>query len=180
MSSVGRSVEEVIKANIRVVQDWPKKGIKFIDLLSMLADHPSILEMIIATFKERTVAVKPDGVVAIDARGFIFAAPLAYSLGVPLLIVRKEGKLPPPTVGVDYDLEYGTATLEIAPATLKDKRSLVLVDDILATGGTAQAVIDLCGRYNVKIVEAMFVGEISFLNGRLHLGDVPVFSCALF
>lgn len=173
-------VSQLIQSHKRTIADWPKPGVNFIDILSMLAEHPGDLEAIVTTFKKRCLEINPDGIIAIDARGFIFASPLAYSLGIPLLVVRKEGKLPPPTVAVDYALEYGTATLEIAPATLQNKRKLVLVDDILATGGTAKAVIELCGRYDVKIAEAMFVGEITVLPGRAALGDVPVYACTQF
>lgn len=173
-------VSLMIQSHKRTIPDWPKPGINFIDILSMLAEHPGDLEAIVTTFKERCLNLKPDGIIAIDARGFIFASPLAYALGIPLLVVRKEGKLPPPTVAIDYALEYGTGTLEIAPATLKNKKSLVLVDDILATGGTARAVIELCSRYDVTIAEAMFVGELTALPGRTALGDVPVYACAQF
>jgi len=173
-------ISQLIQNHKRAISDWPKAGVNFIDILSMLAEHSGDLRAIVSVFEERCLSLQPDGIIAIDARGFIFAAPLAYALNLPLLVVRKKGKLPPPTTAVDYSLEYGTATLEIAPATLKGKKNLVLVDDILATGGTAKAVIELCSQYEVQILEAMFVGEVAALAGRAALGEVPAFACAQF
>jgi adenine phosphoribosyltransferase len=178
-SNIDINLEKIIHKGKRTITDWPKPGIHFIDILSMLAEDPSYLKAIVQAFKERCETLKPDGILAIDARGFIFAAPLAYALNIPLLVVRKKGKLPPPTVQVEYAYEYASGCLEITPHTLIGKKSLVLVDDILATGGTAKAVVQLVKKHGVSITEAMFVGELTALDGRASL-NTPIYSCAKF
>jgi adenine phosphoribosyltransferase len=175
--SLQDTVKEILHSKKRIIPGFPIAGVDFIDLLSMLAEDPSYLRKIIELLKTRVDAQKPDALAAIDSRGFIYAAPLAFALDLPLVVVRKKGKLPPPTATIDYECEYAKASLELAPHTLNGKKTIVLVDDILATGGTAKATIDLLEKHEVKVVEALFIGEIMALPGRKTLGDTPVFSC---
>jgi adenine phosphoribosyltransferase len=143
----------------------------------MLAEDPAYLGKIIHLLAERVKITQPDALAAIDSRGFIYAAPLAYCLKLPLLVVRKKGKLPPPTASIEYQCEYASASLELAPHTVDGKSKIVLVDDILATGGTAKATINLLEQHGAKVVEALFIGEIEKLPGRALLEPTPVFSC---
>ena len=164
-----------ISAYIRDVPDFPKPGILFKDITPLLQNGPAFRQ-VIDGWKKRFEGLNIDAIVGVDARGFIFGTALAYALVLPFVPVRKKGKLPHDTISEDFDLEYGTDTLEIHVDAVSDGHRVVLVDDLLATGGTMAAVVRLVEKLGAEIVEIVFVVELSFLNGRSLLGDRPVSS----
>ncbi len=164
-----------MKDLIRSIPDFPKKGILFRDITTLLKSGDAfreVIETLAGRYRDRQV----DAVVAIEARGFIIGGALACNLGVGFVPVRKKGKLPAQTYRAEYELEYGTDTLEIHKDSVDPGSSVLIVDDLLATGGTASAVISLCGRLEAKIVELSFIIELTDLRGREKLGGHPVFS----
>lgn len=166
------SVSQTINRLLRVIPDYPQPGISFKDITPLLADAAGFAEVIEALADAGRDAV--DVVVGLEARGFIFGTPVALELGVGFVPVRKPGKLPAATFGVDYELEYGKARVEIHQDALKPGARVLIVDDVLATGGTARAAIDLVRQCGAVPVALAVVGELPFLNGRDALGDVPV------
>lgn len=162
-----------VKALIRDVPDFPKPGILFKDITPMLQDCVAFGQVIDA-FAEMYGDRDVQAVVGMESRGFIFGAPLALKMGVPFVPVRKAGKLPADTEKVSYALEYGEATIEIHRDALTADQRVLVVDDLLATGGTAAATIDLIERLDAKVMACAFVIELGFLEGRGKLGDVPV------
>ena len=163
---------EIEKA-IRNVPDFPKPGIQFKDITPVLADarlFAGAIELLTKNFKPGSV----DAVVGIDARGFIFAAAAATKLHAGFVPVRKKGKLPYSTIEQDYALEYGHATVAMHTDALKPGARVLLIDDLLATGGTSGAAIALVQKLGGKILEAGFLIELKFLNGREKLGGIPV------
>ena len=171
---------EALKNIIRDIPDFPKKGIIFKDITPLLADSVQFTT-VIDHLKERYVGKKIDHVLGIEARGFIFAATLAYALGAGCIMVRKPGKLPYKSFEQTYDLEYGTDTVEIHQDALKKGERVVLIDDVLATGGTMAATVDLIREnFHAEIVEAAFLMELTFLNGREKLKDLPKYSVIEF
>ena len=162
-----------VKALIRDVPDFPKPGILFKDITPMLQDHVAFGQVIDA-FAEMYAGAQVQAVVGMESRGFIFGAPLALKMGVPFVPVRKAGKLPADTEKVSYALEYGEATIEIHRDSLSAGQRVLVVDDLLATGGTAAATIDLIERLDAEVIACTFVIELAFLDGRARLGDVPV------
>jgi adenine phosphoribosyltransferase len=165
---------DVISRLMREVADFPEPGIQFKDLTPVLADANG-LAVVIGALAD--VALDADLVAGVDARGFLLAAGVATRLNKGVLAVRKGGKLPPPVYSETYDLEYGTATLEI-PADGVDLagRTIVVIDDVLATGGTAAATVTLLERAGADVRAAAFVLELPGLNGRAALQSVPVTS----
>ncbi len=165
---------EEIKAAIRTIPDFPKPGIQFKDITPLLADGARFYETI-NRFEARHENHGIDMVVGIEARGFIFASALAYALGAGTCLVRKPGKLPHTVHQQTYELEYGTDAVEIhADAFLPDQRILI-VDDVLATGGTMAATIALIqNNFEVKLIEIDFLIELTFLNGRDKLPGQPI------
>ncbi len=171
---------EALKQIIRDIPDFPKKGIVFKDIAPLLGD-PVQFTTVVDHLKERYTGKKIDHVVGIEARGFIFAATLAYALGAGCVMVRKPGKLPYKTFQQTYDLEYGTDTVEIHQDALKEGGRVVVIDDVLATGGTMAATVDLIREnFQAKIVEAAFIIELTFLKGRDKLKDLPLYSVIQF
>ena len=163
------------EALIRNVPDFPLPGIQFKDITTLLRDGAAFREVIdalVAAFRDQRI----DIVAGVESRGFIFAAPVAYQLGAGLVPIRKPGKLPAETVEISYALEYGTNTLQIHADALPQGARVLLVDDLLATGGTIGAAAELVQRVGGEVVALAFVIELAFLNGRQTLGDVPVFS----
>jgi adenine phosphoribosyltransferase len=161
-----------LKQHIREVPDFPKPGILFYDIVTLLAHGPAWQE----TMSRLTAEVakdKPDVLLGIESRGFLVAAPLAAAPGLGVIMVRKKGKLPGKTAAHSYALEYGTDTIEIQEGVLQPGQRAVMVDDLLATGGTAAAAIVLAQRMGAHITRAAFIIELAFLNGRARL-DVPV------
>lgn len=164
---------EQIRAAIRDIPDFPEPGIVFKDITPVLND-PVLFRDVIDTFAGRYQAVPPDRIVAIDARGFIFGAALAYRLGTGLVIVRKKGKLPWKTETASYQLEYGTNTVEIHVDAVARGEKVMIIDDVLATGGTARAAVDLVERLGGEVVGVEFLMELAFLKGRAKLEGYPV------
>ncbi|MDD5504159.1 MAG: adenine phosphoribosyltransferase [Candidatus Omnitrophica bacterium] len=164
---------------IRDIKDFPKEGIIFRDITTLLSRGQNFKD-IIDVFATRYAQSAIDKVVAIDARGFIFGGAIAYKLGAGFVPVRKKGKLPYKTVSVQYELEYGTDTLCIHEDGLKANERVLIVDDLLATGGTAKAVCDLVNTLNAKIVELAFAIELSDLCGRQKLQGYKVFSQIIY
>lgn len=162
-----------ISACVRNIPDFPKPGIQFKDITPVLADariFAGSIDMLIA----RHVPGSIDAVVGIDARGFIFASAAAIKLQCGFVPIRKKGKLPYQTHEVSYDLEYGSNTVAIHTDAVKRGSRVLLVDDLLATGGTAGAAISLLQKIGAEIVEASFLIELGFLNGRAKLDGVPI------
>ena len=166
---------EDLKKIIRNVPDFPKKGIVFRDITTLIAECDAF-RRVIDELAKRYKNEKIDYIVTIESRGFIFGSALAYVIGAGLVPVRKKGKLPHRTHEVTYDLEYGKDTLEIHRDALGKGKRVLILDDLLATGGTTRAAIDLVGKLGGEIVEAAFVIELEFLKGREKIKDVPVFS----
>ena len=165
-----------LKSLVRDIPDFPKEGITFKDITPVLSDAVALQKMI-NTLKERYQDKSVDIVVGIEARGFLFSAALAYALGAGTVMVRKPGKLPFETYCKTYSLEYGEDSVEIHQDAFTTGQNILLVDDVLATGGTMAATVDLVNsNFNVKIVEAAFLMELEFLKGREKLPDVPIFS----
>jgi len=160
---------------IRDVPDFPKKGILFKDITTLLKNGPA-LRRAIDLLLDEVRDLQIDAVVGMESRGFIFAAPLAYLLGVGFIPVRKLGKLPAPVVSVEYELEYGTNTLEMHVDALEPGSSVLVVDDLLATGGTVAATIDLIERLGASVAATAFLVELEFLNGRRRLQGRRVIS----
>lgn len=170
---------EELKQIIRDIPDFPKKGIIFKDITTLLADARSFHRMV-DLLAHRYVGVKIDQIVGIEARGFILGAALAYKLGTGITLVRKPGKLPYKTSSVSYDLEYGTDTLEMHEDALKEGDRVIIADDLLATGGTMAAVVDLVEKYGAEVHECAFMAELEFLEGRAKLPDGKVYSLLKF
>jgi adenine phosphoribosyltransferase len=168
-------MSELIARHIRDVPDFPKKGIVFKDITPLLAS-PEAFQHVVDAFTERYRNRGIKKVVAIESRGFIFGAPLAYALGAGLVIVRKPGKLPWQCVREDYALEYGTDSLEMHKDGIVAGDKALVIDDLLATGGTAGAVGRLIGKQGGEVAEYAFVVELAFLDGASRLGKEKVFS----
>jgi adenine phosphoribosyltransferase len=160
---------------IRDVPDFPKPGIVFKDITPMLQDGP-LLMRVIDHFKARYAGQGVQRIIGIESRGFIFGTALAYSLGLGVSLVRKPGKLPWRTQSVSYELEYGTDRIEIHTDAVKAGEKVVIMDDLLATGGTARATVDLVRGLGAEVVECGFVIELGFLDGRAKLDGVPAYS----
>jgi adenine phosphoribosyltransferase len=163
----------LLRARVRDVPDFPKPGILFRDLTPLMGDGAA-LRACVAVLGERVAAHRPDVVVAVESRGFIFGAPVAAALGVGFAPVRKPGKLPSRTLRRTYDLEYGTDSLEMHADAVEPGTRVVIVDDLLATGGTAAATVELVREQGAIVVAAAFVVELTLLRGRARLPDLPV------
>jgi adenine phosphoribosyltransferase len=154
-----------LKKLIREVPDFPKPGINFYDITTLLKD-PEGLEGTIDALTEQCRGMEIDTIIGVESRGFIFAAPLAYQLGAGFIPVRKPKKLPAEKVSISYDLEYGQDTLEMHKDAVGEGHKVLIVDDLLATGGTARAVVDLVESVGGTIAALLFVVELDFLGGR--------------
>lgn len=164
-----------LKKIIRDVPDFPKKGVIFKDITPLLKDKNALKECI-DQMAEKYKNKKIDQIVSMESRGFILGCALAYKLGCGFIPVRKKGKLPWETISVTYDLEYGTDTLEIHKDACKPGENILIVDDVLATGGTAQAVTKLIENVGGKVTGLCFLMELSFLNPRKKLDGRDIFS----
>ena len=154
-----------LEKSLRVVPNFPKPGIEFLDISPVLAD-PQIFNQLIDELAEAIKDVEFDKIVAIESRGFILGSALAVKINKGFVMVRKKGKLPGETVSLTYDLEYGTDTIEMLPGSVKANEKVLLLDDVLATGGTAAAVVSLIEKLGGKVVQCNFLIELTFLNGR--------------
>ena len=164
-----------IKNSVRNVPDFPKPGIQFKDITTLLQD-PDAFKEVMESFYNAFKDEKIDVIVGIESRGFIFAAPLALKLGCRFVLARKPGKLPSETVSQEYELEYGTDSIEIHKYDINPNDQVLIVDDLLATGGTAKATGNLVRKLNGKIISYVFLIELKGLNGRSHLKPTPVFN----
>lgn len=162
----------VIKEHIRTVQDFPKPGILFYDISTLLA-HPKAWRATIDRLAEQVAPRRPDLLAGIESRGFLVAAPLALELGCGFIMVRKKGKLPGATVTHEYALEYGTDAIEVQAGAVESGSRVMVIDDLLATGGTAAATVALLRRMGAEVAACAFIIELTNLNGRAKL-DVPV------
>ena len=169
---------ELVLDNLREIPDFPEPGVLFRDITPLLADgraFGAFIEGLAAHYAGRV-----DAVAGLESRGFILAAPLAVRLGIGMLTVRKGGKLPGPVVGVDYDLEYGTARMELRPETVVPGQRVLVIDDVLATGGTASASISLLERAGAKIEAVCMLLELAGLGGRERLPGRSIDSVVVF
>jgi len=158
---------------IRNVPDFPKPGIQFKDITTLLLE-PAALHQIVDGWAERYAFSKIDAIVGVEARGFIFGAALAYKMGLPFVPARKKGKLPAETIAEEFDLEYGKDTVTMHVDALQPGQRVVIVDDLLATGGTVAAVVRLVRRLGAEVVETAFVVELPPLKGRERLQGIPI------
>jgi len=168
-----------LKKRIRNIPDFPRKGIQFKDITTLLSD-PASFQRAIDLMAHRHFADGIDAVVGVEARGFVMGAAMAYKLGTGVLLVRKAGKLPYKTVAATYDLEYGKDRLEIHEDAVRPGMRVIVADDVLATGGTMEAVVGLLERLGAEIVECCFLAELTDLKGRDKLKGQKVFSLLKF
>jgi len=168
-----------LKEHIRSIPDFPKPGILFYDIATLLA-HPKAWKSCVDQLATAVAPHKPDLLVGIESRGFLTAAPLALELGCGFIMVRKKGKLPGKTVPYTYDLEYGTDTIEIQEDAIETGQRLVLLDDLLATGGTALAAARLVRRAGAELLGARFIVDLPELGGGQVLADAGIEAQSLF
>jgi adenine phosphoribosyltransferase len=179
MSTSFKSAIERLKASIRDVQDFPKEGVLFKDITPILSNG-QLFRLAVTIFAERYQRKSVEKIVAVDARGFIFGGALAHYLGIGLTMVRKKGKLPYKSHQHEYELEYGQGILEMHIDAIEPNQRVVIIDDLLATGGTAEAAAKLVEKCGGEIVELAFLVELSFLHGRKKLEKYPVFSAITY
>jgi len=170
-----------IKSKIRTVPDYPKQGIMFRDITTLLKDAVG-LRITINELVHRYTGMKIDKVAGIESRGFIVGAPLAYALGVGFVPIRKKGKLPAQTIGQDYELEYGVDRIEIHTDAIAEGEKILLVDDLIATGGTAEAAVNLIRKVGGQIVECAFIIDLPEIGGKARLErlNCPTFALCEF
>src|SRR6266581_1395574 len=166
-------ITDRLRVGVRDVPDFPKKGILFKDITPILSD-PALFRASIDLFLERCRGLKIDKIVGIDARGFLFGSAVAYELGVGFVPIRQRGKLPYRTDTAKYSLEYGEAEMEMHTDAVRKGERVVLVDDLLATGGTSAAAAALIRNAGADLLEAQFLIELEFLEGRKRLEPTPV------
>jgi adenine phosphoribosyltransferase len=163
------------KDTIRVIPDFPQPGIRFKDITTLLKNGPvyqSMINQLVDIYKDKEI----DLIVGPEARGFVIAAPLAYALGVGFVPVRKPKKLPFETIEVTYDLEYGQDSLVMHRDAIQPGQKVLIADDLLATGGTIAATLQLAKKLEAEIIGATFLIELTYLNGREKLGDLDITS----
>ena len=171
---------ETLKSVIRDIPNFPKEGIIFKDITPLLS-NPASFKKAIDTLKARYRDKRIDQVVGVEARGFVFASALAYALDCGVVMVRKPGKLPYKTYKKTYSLEYGEDSIEIHQDAFEKGQNIVIIDDVLATGGTLAACVELVNKnFEVDLVEVGFLIELDFLKGRQKLGDISIYSMMHF
>ena len=170
-AQAGDELTKLITTLVRDIPDYPQRGVVFKDITPLLADGQAFSAVVDAL---AAVYGPVDKVAGIEARGFILAAPVACRLGAGFVPIRKKGKLPGVTFAQDYDLEYGTATIEVLTDAFSPDDRVLIIDDVLATGGTARATVDLVHRTGAQVAGLAVLLELSFLNGRAKLPDLPV------
>ncbi|MFY7803511.1 MAG: adenine phosphoribosyltransferase [Limnoraphis robusta] len=164
-----------LKSLIRDIPDFPQPGIVFRDITTLLS-HPEGLRYTIDQLTEKCSSLSPDYIVGMESRGFLFGVPLAYQLGIGFVPVRKPKKLPAPVYAVEYQLEYGKDRLEMHQDAMLPGSRVLIVDDLIATGGTAQATVQLVEKAGCEVVGLAFIIELIALAGRQNLPDVPIVS----
>ena len=160
-----------IKSHIRTIKNYPIKGVMFGDITTLLKNSGGF-RAAIDEFVDRYKDIKIDKIVAIESRGFIIAAPLAYLLNVGLVLIRKPGKLPSKTIDQDYELEYGTDRIEVHTDAINKGDKVLIVDDLIATGGTAEATVKLVKKMRGEIIECCFVIDLPDIGGRARLENM--------
>lgn len=168
-------VIESLNKTIRDILDFPVKGIVFKDITPLLSDiklYNSVIDIMAEQYKDRKITK----VAGLESRGFIFGISLAQKLGVPFVPIRKKGKLPYKTISAEYCLEYGTACIEVHTDAISESDNVLIVDDLLATGGTSSAAVELVKRLKGNVIACVFLIELLFLSGRSKLKDIEVFS----
>jgi adenine phosphoribosyltransferase len=170
-----------IREHIRTVPDWPEKGVQFRDITPLLA-NPRVFRVLIDQFVHRYFDEKPAAIAGLDARGFIIGAVLAYELNIGFIPIRKKGKLPFNTVQESYELEYGNATVEIHTDAVKTGDRVVLIDDLIATGGTMLAGMRLLERLGAQVIEGAAIVDLPELGGsaKLRAAGLPLFTLVDF
>lgn len=178
MSTLNPRISELILENLREVPDFPAPGVLFRDITPLLANGSAFKELItlLADHYRGTI----DAVAGLESRGFILAAPLAAELGIGMIAVRKAGKLPGPVIGVDYELEYGTARLELRAETIHEGQRVLIVDDVLATGGTASAAAQLIEQVGANVEGILLLLELEALKGREKLSGYEIEAAVTF
>jgi adenine phosphoribosyltransferase len=161
-----------LRERVRDVPDWPEQGVVFRDITPLLRD-PVALDQTVRELAEWGKGVRPDVVLGAEARGFILGAAIAREIGCGFVPARRPGKLPPETVGATYALEYGKNTLELHPETIRPGDRVLIHDDVLATGGTVEAIAGLVEGLGAEVVGVEFIIELTFLNGRERLAKYP-------
>ncbi len=169
-----------LKSKLRHVMDFPKEGIDFIDITTVLQDNAALRESIDEMTKLANELGDFDLIIGPESRGFIFGAPMAYAMNKGFVPIRKRGKLPYKTISVEYQLEYGTDILEIHEDAVKPGQKVVIIDDLLATGGTTESNIKLVEKLGGIVVGAVFFIELSFLEGRKKLANYDLKSVVRF
>jgi len=164
-----------LRSKIREVPDWPQPGVGFKDVTPLLAD-PKALDQTVEELARWAEAKKPDMILGAEARGFILGAAIAREIGTGFVPARRPGKLPPETVSATYQLEYGTNALELHPDLIPEGSRVLIHDDVLATGGTVEAIAGLVESLGGQVVGFNFVIELGFLEGRSRLGDRDIYS----
>ncbi len=163
-----------LKNIVKDYPNFPKKGIIFKDIWPLL-ENPDAFEYILSTFQKQYNG-KTDAIAGIESRGFVFGAALANRMKLSFIPIRKKGKLPGETLYIDYEIEYGNASMEIQKNILKNKKRIVIIDDLLATGGTSEAAIKLLENIEIEVNGLGFVIELKFLNGRKKINKYDIFS----
>lgn len=172
--TLGQEIADLIESHLRLVPDFPMEGVLFRDVTPLFADGRAFSELV-RLLGERYRG-KIDMIAGLESRGFILAAPLAAELEIGMIAVRKAGKLPGPVIGIDYALEYGTARLELQPESVPDGSRVLILDDVLATGGTAAASVELLESCGASVVEIAVLLELVDLQGQSRLGSTPFVS----
>lgn len=162
------SLREELQQTIRDIPDFPKEGILFKDITPVL-ENPDLCQRITKQFKDDFESVGVDAIAGIESRGFLFGMPIAIEMGVPFITIRKKGKLPYDTISYEYDLEYGTATIEVHKDSIQPGWNVMVHDDLLATGGTAAAAAELIKMENANVAGFSFLIELAFLKGSNKL-----------
>ena len=176
--SFSPELTDLVREHVREIPDFPAPGVLFRDITPLLADGPAfegLVRGLADSYRGRV-----DAVAGLESRGFILAAPLAIELGVGMITVRKAGRLPGPVIGVDYALEYGTARMELRPDTIEQGQRVLVIDDVLATGGTGSAAIELVERSGGEVVALAMLLELAALGGRSKLDGYQVDSVLVY
>jgi adenine phosphoribosyltransferase len=163
-------ISDYLRSHIRTVPDWPEKGVQFRDITPLL-QNPRVFRVLIDTFVHRFFDVRPDAIAGLDARGFIIGSVLAYELSVGFVPIRKKGKLPFTTVAESYELEYGSATVEMHTDAVQPGHRVVLIDDLIATGGTMMAGRRLLERLGAEVIEGAAIVDLPELGGAQRLRE---------
>ena len=176
-----QSPSEYIKRHIRTVPDWPSAGVQFRDITPLLA-NPRVFRVLVDQFVHRYFDVRPSAIAGLDARGFIIGSALAYALNIGFVPIRKKGKLPFTTVEETYELEYGSATVEMHTDAVKPGDRVVLIDDLIATGGTMMAGMRLLERLGAQVIEGAAIVDLPELGGsqKLRAGGLQLFTLISF